>query len=226
MYESWDGSLTCVQVVRVPLTVDLGLQDVQETLRQTILTKVVKSQHWLKATNVAPHDFIIFCWLPFAVPQAVVDSSEALMQCVHELDARFSLRLRVPPEVGSLFPALFACNHSVQTQRASSPSWEDVTTYTGNESSDDEDDEAFFAWDFNLDWAEVLAEGEQAEAEEGPGEDLKQDPLWDWDITWAEDHTSQPAAADRGEDEVVHNESGGGIAGVHGVLRTLWDDNG
>jgi len=33
MFESWDGTLTCVQVVRVPLTTELSLEGVQETLR-------------------------------------------------------------------------------------------------------------------------------------------------------------------------------------------------
>lgn len=233
MFESWDGTLTCVQVVRVPLTAEMSLQDIQETLRITILTKVVKSQHWLKASNVAPQNFIIFCWLPFAVHSAGLDASDAVMQRVQDLDARFSLRLRVPPEVGSLFPALFACNQSVEAQRIRSFSWEDVTTYIGNESMSDEDDDEFCAWDMDLDWAAVLAE-DVNQAEEGCAEDLKEDPEWEWDIAWAEEseHLSQTAVrvifsqlqgTDGSEDATTHSQRD---LGAGSICRTLWDDNG
>ena len=43
-FESWDGRLTCVQVVRVPLVREADASAMQHTLTQTILSKVVKSQ--------------------------------------------------------------------------------------------------------------------------------------------------------------------------------------
>jgi hypothetical protein len=229
MFESWDGTLTCVQVVRAPLTAELSLEGLQETLRQTILTKVVKSQHWLRAVNVAPQDFIIFCWLPFPVPLAVVDDSEALMQRVQDLDARFSLRLRVPPEVGSLFPALFACNHSLEAQRLRSLSWEDVTTYTGgNDSGSEEDCDDFCAWNLDLDWAAVLAEADDERTDEALEEDSpKEDPDWEWDIAWVGEGEGEHLVEDDHEAATGPPPPLGGVGDAWGRLqRELWDDNG
>merc|ERR1712054_757604 len=107
MFEDWNGSLTCVQVVRVPLVSESCLNDMQETLVLTMLTKIVKSQQWLKASHFEPSDFIIFCWLPFSIPAKIGNHAEDVMHQVRELDPRFSLRLRVPADSDSLFPAMF-----------------------------------------------------------------------------------------------------------------------
>lgn len=154
MFESWDGALTCVQVVRVPLLRELDAEARYETLAQTIITKVVKSQAWLRATLVTPSDFVIFCWLPFAVSDAVSQRAHALMDEVRTLDPRFSLRLRVPSKAKDLFPARFASNHDLQVQRLRGHSWSEVATYNGSDESSDDDDE--FVWD-------IWAEDEQAD---------------------------------------------------------------
>merc|ERR1719416_278327 len=117
MFESWDGALICVQVVRVPLVASMSPELIQEALAQTLLTKVVKSQAWLRASRTVPQDFIIFCWLPFTISDSVAEATSLLMQRVRELDPRFSHRLRVPAEPGSLFPAQFA--HISESQRRS-----------------------------------------------------------------------------------------------------------
>jgi len=162
MFECWDGTLTCVQVVRVPLVSGMNSAQMQDALVYTVLTKVVKSQHWLRATNVVPCDFIIFCWLPFTVPREVAQLTECLMDRVQVLDPRFSLRLRVPAEAGALFPALFAytnpCRKSQSSSRCRTISESEVTAFTSLD--DCSDDEALF--DFDITWEWDLDLGESA----------------------------------------------------------------
>lgn len=156
MFESWNGALTCVQVVRVPLVPELSECSMRESLVQTILVKVVKSQHWLRATHVVPHDFIIFCWLPLPIPFAVAASAEKFMQRVRESDPRFSLRLRLPSEPGDLFPAKFACNSGL-SRKHHSFSESDISTYMGEESSDeDEHYQMDITWLWDDDWGAAL----------------------------------------------------------------------
>lgn len=166
MFETWDGILTCVQVVRVPLVPRLSPDAMMETLAQTVLTKVVKSQQWLCASHVVPADFVIFCWLPFPIPDAVAAAAEELMLHVRVRDPRFSLRLRVPAEADALFPALFASNHEAHSQKRTRVySWSDVATAGSDTESDDEDACSWdITWMWDEDWARAL------EAEEGSGE--------------------------------------------------------
>lgn len=152
MFEAWDGALTCVQVVRVPLTREMNPNDLEAALALTVVTKTVKSQQWLRATHATPADFIIFCWLPFTIPDVVADSADALMQRITAQDPRFSLRIRVPCEPGGLFPALFASPG--QSRRACKRfSESDVSTFSGEEQSDEEDDVAWdITWAWDSDW--------------------------------------------------------------------------
>jgi len=207
MFESWDGTLTCVQVVRVPVTASMTSESIQETLEQTILTKVVKSQQWLRATHSMPKDFIIFCWLPFALDDAEVEHAERLMERVRQLDRRFSLRLRVPAEVGALFPARFASvtnrpcsssrsNRSVVTET-------DVITFVSGDEESDEDDAC--GWDLTWSW-DTLWAGEEVQ-KAGSNSDMPptesdqeteatmsaselsvedDDVDWDWSAAWEE----------------------------------------
>lgn len=168
MFESWDGDLTCVQVVRVPLVVDSDVSSMQHTLAQTVLTKVVKSQRWLRMSQATPRDFVIFCWLPYSIPDAVTDHAKVLMMRVRELDPRFSLRLRTPSEPSVLFPAKFAQN-SEYRRRHRSYTESDVSTY---QSSEESDDEAAYDWDVTLSWdadptesAQVSGDGEHGLSE-------------------------------------------------------------
>lgn len=64
MFEDFSGSLVCVQVVRVPMLPDMSQRAFADVLYETVLTKVAKSQAWMKATRTMPSNFIIFCWLP------------------------------------------------------------------------------------------------------------------------------------------------------------------
>merc|ERR1719383_1673544 len=193
MFECWDGALTCVQVVRVPLVAEMSLGETEDALLQTVLTKVVKSQAWLSATSVMPAEFVIFCWLPFQIDPVLVKRIEESMEHIRALDPRFSLRLRVPADAGALFPALFACNYSVEAQRSRSRSWSDVATFTGSseESSDDED--SFAAWDITWAWDEdsdpaVL--GQKPADEDAKNEESSDDGSGcEWPITWDSLHT-------------------------------------
>jgi len=164
MFENWEGELTCVQVVRVPILGGMGTNEVQETLAQTVLSKVVKSQQWLRATHVVPSDFVIFCWLPFQISEAAADQAYDLMSRVQKLDPRFSLRLRVPSRVGDLFPALFAHQTRAYPKLSSSRSLceSDVSTYTGHDCSDDEEERTWditWAWELEWDGAEASKGG-------------------------------------------------------------------
>jgi len=173
MFECWDGALTCVQVVRVPLVAEMSLGEAEEALLQTVLTKVVKSQAWLSATSVMPADFIIFCWLPFQIDPVVVERIEVHMEHIRALDPRFSLRLRVPADAGALFPALFACNYSVEAQRSRGHSWSEVATFTGSSEGNSDDEDSFVTWDITWEWDEDVdsANLEQKPAEEHVGND-------------------------------------------------------
>jgi len=186
MFETWDGALTCVQVVRVPLVVELNLADMQQTLAHTVLVKVVKSQQWLHASHFVPEDFVIFCWLPFCVPSEVATYAEEKMRQVQEVDPRFSLRLRVPSEPGALFPARFACNHDVDMQKLRGGySWSDVATYSPSNAMCEDEEEEGCPWDITWNWdvdLEVEAEGPASEEEADP--QLHDEPEFEWDITW------------------------------------------
>jgi len=158
MFESWEGALTCVQVVRAPLLPDMNLDEMCRCLANTVLVKVIKSQQWLRASHIVPEDFIIFCWLPFDIPQAVCQQTHSLIARIRILDPRFSLRLSVPTEKGALFPVRFACCQSVRASNRT-VSESDVSTFTGQEESDDEDD--ICEWDISQlawedDWSPAL----------------------------------------------------------------------
>lgn len=172
MFETWDGTLTCVQVVRMPLVREADCATLQHTLTQTILGKVVKSQAWLRASSITPHGFIIFCWLPFEIPESLKNHVETLMSRVQMLDHRFSARLRLPAEPEMIFPALFACNHDSIVNRCRSLSESDVSTFEECEGHVEDDDE-ICEWDITWDWAgedespaELRQDGEYKQTEQ------------------------------------------------------------
>jgi len=188
MFETWEGELTCVQVVRVPIVSHMSDDEVQEVLSRTVLTKVVKSQSWLRATHTAPFDFVIFCWLPFSINCCVAERTHELMRRVQDLDPRFSLRLRVPAIAGSLFPALFA-HHTLSKMGKGSVSIceSDVSTY--NEETESEDDEEC-VWDITWAWEDDLSETKICQSQGVEAEVIRcsaeEESDWEqeWDVTW------------------------------------------
>lgn len=192
MFESWDGTLTCVQVVRVPLVAGMSPEFMQDVLSQILLTKVVKSQQWLRACRVVPHDFVIFCWLPFTIPDSVAEGAELLMSRVRELDSRFSHRLRVPAETGALFPAQFAhvsASRKAVPRKSTSESEVCAFTSTGYESEDEDEEPCWditWAWDSVDDHAQNYS-SECSDVVEGGDQDLalvEEELELEWDITW------------------------------------------
>lgn len=222
MFESWDGALTCVQVVRVPLAIDMNEGVMQETLAQTLLRKVVKSQHWLCTSHVVPHDFILFCWLPFDIPEVVMECALALMDRVRDLDPRFSMRLRTPADRDALFPPLFA-HTSAKDRRSVTES--DVSTYTGEASTSDDDDtcEWDITWAWEEDWSpSSLETGACVDGEEVGSEGESE---CEWDIAWGCGPEVDPLAeaaklqSARGEAEVS-------CMGAIDGQSVIWDDGG
>lgn len=192
MFESWAGDLTCVQVVRVPLVCHMSAEAMRESLEQTLLAKVVKSQQWLRVSRIVPNDFVIFGWLPFAVPEHVTEEAQALMRRVRELDARFSLQLHTPADATILFPAMFACNYErLVEQRGHSFSESDVSTYSGSEEDSEEEEEVCewdITWAWDEDWGVVVEElgGEDGSGDsDGQGEEEQElygTSAWDEDF--------------------------------------------
>lgn len=242
VFESWDGELTCVQVVRVPIVSGMSPESMQETLAQTVLVKVIKSQHWLHACNVVPHDFVIFCWLPFTVPDIVAEKTYELMRHVQSLDPRFSLRLRVPAEPGDLFPSRFAAHVGelgAEKRCRAVRGLSDVSTFTGNE-TDSEDDEPC-TWDITWDWdcsepsmptsKERLSEvdGSEGHSHDDSEVEMEWDITWEWQCACGED-LGQEQSAERPCVGFVHQEGSAEVP-VHtrhacsGDSR-VWDSGG
>lgn len=140
MFEDWAGGLTCVQVVRVPLVPGSDHESHARVLYATVLTKILKSQCWMRSSHTVPQDFVIFCWLPITpggLPDSCAVPAEILVSRVKAEGWPFSLRLMVPTEPGELFPAKFAfCSSGVRPIRVSES---DLSTFDPSDFlSDDE----------------------------------------------------------------------------------------
>mmetsp|Transcript_71783 Transcript_71783/g.186405 ORF Transcript_71783/g.186405 Transcript_71783/m.186405 type:complete len:394 (+) Transcript_71783:130-1311(+) len=235
VFESWEGALTCVQVVRVPVVADMSPLEMQETLNHTVLVKIVKSQQWLRACNVVPQDFVIFGWLPFMIPDEVVESGQALMQRVQQLDARFSLRLAVPTEPGALFPALFA--HGAQSRKAQSDSRSrcisesDVSAYTGLDDESEEQEEAC-TWDITWAWeSDLICLGaSDAEGSGAGGSDDDDEVNIEWDITWGwqsdDCHSPKHELEHRCAEIQAHSSVAADSDGISSLSGFIWDNGG
>jgi hypothetical protein len=146
MVELWDGSIICIQVVRAPILKSMTVEDMKATLAQTVVAKVVKSQAWLRHTQVMPYEFVIFAWLPFSPDGAVLAHAEALIARLRSAkDSRFTLRLRIPEDVEALFPVLFGIRGPPEKRKTFSE--EDVSPASLLCEDDDGDD-----FDLGLYW--------------------------------------------------------------------------
>lgn len=118
------GLLRLVQVVRVPLLPGMDADEVSETLYDTVLAKIVKSQTWMKQTGILPHDFVIFCWLPpVGAYEVCIEQSdellwtEALLANVRSCGWPFSLRIQVPDDPDGVFPIFFAKGNTTRERK-------------------------------------------------------------------------------------------------------------
>jgi len=115
MFEDWDGRLTCVQVVRVPARPEMSFDQLEDLLYTIVLTKIIKSQAWMKATGVLPFEFYIFCWLPpcgFGASGHNCGQAQALVDKLKSEGWPFYLKVMEPSEPGALFPTKFAFHHA------------------------------------------------------------------------------------------------------------------
>jgi hypothetical protein len=113
MFEEWQGvegksRLTCVQVVRAPIHRGMDFDEIEEVLYQTVLTKIWKSQMWMKSTHIVPDEFIIFLWKPFQSVEGTGEKAQALIEKCRQTGWPFVFRCKVPAEPGSIFPLMFA----------------------------------------------------------------------------------------------------------------------
>lgn len=144
MFDLHTGDLYCVQVVRVPLTLNMTTKEQEQVLRQTVLDKLVKSQMWMKASQTMPHEFIIFCWCQHW-PKTAGNIVQDLIDRVRSDGWPFKLRLMVPTDPGALFPAKFAYQCAGQEGGCMSKSHKgkytesDLSTYDPSDFLSDED---------------------------------------------------------------------------------------
>jgi len=108
MYEDHQGRLTCVQVVRLPITKDMSDREIEQVVYQTVLEKIKKSQQWMLAAHQLPYEFIIFCWLPFQPSDFCGQRTQALVDRMRAQGWPFCLRVKLAADPGSLFPTKFA----------------------------------------------------------------------------------------------------------------------
>lgn len=119
-----EGRLRLVQVVRVPLLPEMTADTVGNTLYDTVLAKIVKSQAWMRATCTFPYEFIIFCWLPAvgAYRECLEHSdallwTEALIWNVCNGGWPFLLKINVPNDEDHLFPQNFGLGNSLRFKK-------------------------------------------------------------------------------------------------------------
>lgn len=153
MFEDHEGRLTCVQVVRVPFFVGMSAAEIAEVTYQTVLTKAVKSQAWMKATRILPADFIIFCWYPFQPPEGTGARAQALVEKLRSAGWPFSLRGMLPAEPDALFPLKFAWSRhgreggcmGRRTSKKGAISEADLSLFTPSDFETDDEEET--QWD-------------------------------------------------------------------------------
>jgi len=108
MFEDWVGNLRCVQVVRAPIHPAMTAKVIEEVIYQTALVKIWKSQMWMKATQILPHEFIVFLWLPFQPPEGTGEKTQALISRCKQDGWPFCFRCKIPADPESIFPLKFA----------------------------------------------------------------------------------------------------------------------
>jgi hypothetical protein len=163
MFEDINGSLTCVQVVRVPVLPGSSLQSFKERVYDTVLTKLIKSQTWMKFTRIVPQNFIVFCWfMPFLRPRHLVlalRSARRVLKLFSNAGWPFSLKAAVPDSAEEIFPERFASQY---TRHINQICIADILHFSVDVDSDDGDPE-FDIWNFEFDTEEEVEEEQDDE---------------------------------------------------------------
>merc|ERR1712187_967354 len=169
MYEDWNGNLSCVQVVRVPITPCMSFGQIEELLYQTVLVKVWKSQTWMEAMHCLPHEFIIFCWLPFQPPGGTGDKAQMFVERLRGEGWPFRFRCKLPSNPSELFPAKFAYRRAGREgglegcgPGKTSISEEDLSTLDPSDFLNDEEDESLPDFDLFADPVSTEADKESS----------------------------------------------------------------
>lgn len=168
MFEDADGSLFCVQVVRMPVLPEMIFQTMAAQIYEVVLTKLVKSMQWMKYTRIVPRDFVIFCWfLPLLRKRdlaAALQRPRALIKRVRGDGWPFSLRLAVAEQPDMLFPLKFAHEQPMRSRREVRFSEADLSSRPDFEIDDDDPFEwDLFAFEFEAGEDEVEPGGDSEE---------------------------------------------------------------
>eukprot|EP00746_Dinoflagellata_sp_MGD_P166387 gnl/MRDRNA2_/MRDRNA2_96225_c0_seq1.p1 gnl/MRDRNA2_/MRDRNA2_96225_c0~~gnl/MRDRNA2_/MRDRNA2_96225_c0_seq1.p1 ORF type:complete len:374 (+),score=63.88 gnl/MRDRNA2_/MRDRNA2_96225_c0_seq1:65-1186(+) len=162
MYEDENGVLICGQVVRVPLVHGMSRTVISETIYCTVLTKLVKSQTWMKSCYIIPEEFIIFLWLPFFVHRKRKRLAEDLAIQVQSDGWPFRLRFEVPDRPEALFPPLFAASLNPRRKQLSKT---DLSNFDPRDFQEEEDSMEWDIFAFEED-ADVFAFEDDADETE------------------------------------------------------------
>jgi hypothetical protein len=165
MFEDITGSLTCVQVVRVPVLPGMSLKTFVDRVYDTVLTKVIKSQTWMKCTRRVPQNFVIFCWfMPRLRPRhlaAALQPARSLINRVAGGGWPFSLKVAVPDSAEDIFPDRFASQYSCHMNDISSRNIKDIVNFCVDVDSDDEPEWDIFSFEFDIEEEETESEHDE-----------------------------------------------------------------
>lgn len=230
MFEDWDGNLTCVQVVRVPIFPGQSTDSKSDTIYETVLAKIIKSQNWMKAAHILPRDFVIFCWLPpfpDGHPEVCAERAQELVKQVRRLGWPFYLKLMFPTEPDCLFPSRFAFRRSgregrelLEGRRHKSKSFSETELSTFDPTDfDDSDDDETLRWE-PPDLFSTDEDWDAAASQEEPGVDHAappEEPLpFDGSVERPDEDEAKEVVAQSGRRRSVKFDPGGRSPGRGG----------
>lgn len=148
----------------MPLLPEMHAGIVGDVLYDTVLTKIVKSQMWMKATRTIPDEFVIFCWLPpVGAYQACLKQSEAflwteaLIENVRLGGWPFRLKVMVPLDPGSIFPTQFGLNNDKRDKKHHA---NDICYFVNANDFEEAEDEEHIEWNLFEDSFSAVSEEE------------------------------------------------------------------
>merc|ERR1712125_207949 len=116
---------------------------------------------------MGPHEFIIFCWLPFEPPEGTGDKTQQLIEKLRREGWPFRLRCKLPANPSDLFPTKFAYHQAGREGGSEglrlgrkAVTEEDLSTMDPMDFLSDEEDESL-----PEDWPSLFEEDELKEAD-------------------------------------------------------------